>query len=68
MAGPLREGERSKRLCHQGKKNLFYVRKKVPMATKPRGGGGANGLSGRATDKRTFFAAILRRAYIEGKG
>ena len=30
--------------------------KKVPMATKPRGG---VGLSGRATNKRTFFAASL---------
>ena len=33
---------------------FFYVRKKVPMATKPRGRG-AKDLSGRATKKRTFF-------------
>ena len=41
------------------KKELFFkVRKKVPTATKPRGGG-AIGLSGRTTKKRTFFAASL---------
>ena len=32
--------------------------KKAPMATNPRGGG-AKGLSGRATEKRAFFAASL---------
>ena len=41
------------------KKELFFnVRKKVFIVTKPRGGG-AKGLSGRATKKRTFFAAFL---------
>ena len=44
------------------KKNFFIVRKKVPMVTKPEampGGGGANGLSGRAIKKKPFFAASL---------
>ena len=36
----------------------LQLRKKIPMATKPRGGGG-EGLSGRATKKITFFAASL---------
>ena len=36
----------------------FKTKKRVPMATKPRGGG-AKCLSGRATKKRTFFAASL---------
>ena len=26
-------------MCHYGKKTFFNVRKKVPIATKPRGGG-----------------------------
>ena len=38
---------------------FFNVWKKVPMATKPRGGGALD-LSGRATKKRTFFAASPR--------
>ena len=42
------------------KDNFFNVRKKVPMGTKPMGaGGGTKGLSGRATKKRTFFAASI---------
>ena len=41
------------------KRTFFNVRKKVPMATKPRGRG-AKGLSGRATKKkkRTFFCGF----------
>ena len=39
--------------------SFFNVWKKVPMATKPREGGGDKGLSGKATKKRTFFAASL---------
>ena len=57
VAGPLRGGGGAKRVCHQGKKTFFNVRKKVPIATKPREGG-AKGLSGRVK-KRTFFAASL---------
>ena len=41
------------------KKTFVNVRKKVPMATKPGPGGGAIGLSGRATKKITFFVASL---------
>ena len=33
-------------------------RKKVPMATKPRGGGREGPYSGRATKKRTFFSGF----------
>ena len=62
------------------KKELFFnVSKKVPMATKPRRGrgGGAKGLSDRATKKITFFLCgftynhsgqilevLVRRIYI----
>ena len=42
------------------KEPFFIVRKKVPIATKPRGGG-AKGLIGRATKKRTFFVASLTK-------
>ena len=38
---------------------FFNVRKKVPMATKPREGVGAKGLSGR-TLRKELFAASLR--------
>ena len=38
---------------------FFNERGKVPMATKPRGGGGAKGLSGRATKKRIFLRLPL---------
>ena len=66
MAGPLRGGGEELNGCATRKKELFYnVRKKVPMATKPREtileigllprGGGAEGLSGRVTKKKTFF-------------
>ena len=34
------------------------------MVTKPRGGG-AKGLSGRATKKRTFFAAFFRHTVLQ---
>ena len=40
------------------KELVFNVRKKVPIATKPRGWGGAKGLSGRATKKKTFFCGF----------
>ena len=46
------------------KKKLFFnVRKKVPMATKPRRGGGAKGLSGLSTKKEILFlfAASLKK-------
>ena len=38
------------------KRNFFYVRKKVSMATKPRGR--ATGLCGRATRKELFTASL----------
>ena len=34
-----RVGEGAKRMCHYGKGTSFNVKKKVPTATKPRGGG-----------------------------
>ena len=52
VAGPLRGGEVNG-CATKEKRTFFNVRKKVPMATKPRGGG-AKGLSGRATKKITF--------------
>ena len=62
VAGPLREGEG---LNGCATKDIFYARKNVPMATKPRRGGGAKGLSGGATKKRTFFAASLMEGEIQ---
>ena len=56
MAVPLREVGLNG-CATKEKKNFFDVRKKVPKATKPRRG--AKGLSGRATKKRSFFAASL---------
>ena len=39
VAGDTKRGG-AKRVCHQGRKNFFFnVRKKVPIATKPRGRG-----------------------------
>ena len=45
------------------KKELSNVRKKVPMATKPRGGG-LKGLSGRATKIRTFLRLPLYKKVL----
>ena len=45
---------------------FFYARKKVPMAPKPRRGGGAKGLSGRATKKRTFFWGFPNKDEMSG--
>ena len=56
VAGPLGGGV-AKRVCNWGKKYFFNVKKKVPMATKPRGGG-AKGPIGRATKKRTFICGF----------
>ena len=50
-----KKGEGAKRVCHYGQKLYVNVRGKVPMATKPRGGGGAKGISGQTTKKRTIF-------------
>ena len=44
------------------KKLFFYVRKKVPMATKPRGGGSLKALVAGPLRKELFFAASLRGA------
>ena len=57
MAGPLKDRGGAKRVCHKGKITFFTIRKKVPMANKPRGGG-TKGLSGRATKKITFFCGF----------
>ena len=64
MAGPLRVGGARgggglNGCATMERRTFFNVRKKGPTATKPRGG--AKGLSGRATKKRTFFAASLRK-------
>ena len=53
VAGPLRGGGRLNGCANKEKRTFFYVRKKGPMATKPKG------LSGRDTTKITFFAASL---------
>ena len=57
MAGLLNRGGGLNGCGTKKKIILFNVRKKVPMANKPRGGG--KGLNGRATKKKTFFAASL---------
>ena len=53
---------RVNRCATEEKITFFKVRKKVPLATKRRGGG-AKGLSGRTTKKITFFAASLTWVY-----
>ena len=61
LSGPLRGGGGYTGVPLRKKERFFLnARKKVPMATKPRGGGvGAKCLSGRETKKIIFFAASL---------
>ena len=51
-------------LREAAKKLLFNVRKKVPIATKPEGGG-AKGLSGRDTKKITFLLWLPLESQIK---
>ena len=69
MAVPLRGGGegRLNGCVTKEKRTSFNVRKNVPISTKPRGEG-AKSLSGRATMKRTFFAASLRVNCIQSQG
>ena len=58
VVGPLRGGGVNPGPLRE--KPLFFEHyKKVPMTTKPRGGG--KGLSGPTTKKNTFFAASLTK-------
>ena len=55
-AGPLRGGWGLNGCATKEKRTFFNVRKKVPKASRP--GGGAKGLSGRATKKITFICGF----------
>ena len=70
MVWPLRGGPRGLNGCATKKKRTFFnVRKKVSMATKPRGGG-VKGPIGRATKKRSFFFCgfpYLFRKFLSSK-
>ena len=60
VAGLLRGGK--------GKKTFFIVRKKVPMATKPTGGGGLKALlAGPLRKELSFFAASLYHSCKQNK-
>ena len=58
VSGQRRGGEVLNGCATKEKRTFFNVRKKVPMAAKPGGGGGAKVLSGRATKKQNFFCGF----------
>ena len=59
LSGRAFKGFMAKRVYHLGKKNFLNVNKKVPIATKP-GGGGLKALVAGPPRNLNFFAASLR--------